>query len=88
VGGYFTMQQLGFDETVLRQADLVVFRMAYPFSAFDPEFDYAENVQPVLWVFGWTDLNNDGAVSVNELTWLNFGFQRRDGGRSPGGQAK
>jgi subtilisin family serine protease len=72
---YFTMQQLGFDETVLRQADLVVFRMAYPFSAFDPEFDYAENVQPVLWVFGWTDLNNDGAVSANELTWLNFGLQ-------------
>jgi subtilisin family serine protease len=74
LGGYFTMQQLGFDETVLRQADLVVFRMAYPFSAFDPEFDYAENVEPELWVFGWTDLNNDGDVSVNELTWLNFGF--------------
>jgi len=72
---YFTMQQLGFDETVLRQADLVVFRMAYPFSAFDPEFDYAENVQPVLWVFGWTDLNNDGAVSIDELTWLNYGDQ-------------
>ena len=76
LGGYFTMQQLGFDETVLRQADLVVFRMAYPFSAFDPEFDYAENVRPRLWVFGWTDLNNDGAVSVNELTWLNYGYQR------------
>jgi subtilisin family serine protease len=75
LGGYFTMQQLGFDETVLRQADIVVFRMAYPFSAFDPEFDYAENVQPVLWVFGWTDLNNDGAVSANELTWLNLGYQ-------------
>jgi subtilisin family serine protease len=73
--GYFTMQQLGFDETILRQADLVVFRMAYPFSAFDPEFDYAENVQPVLWVFGWTDLNNDGDFSANELTWLNFGYQ-------------
>jgi subtilisin family serine protease len=75
LGGYFTMQQLGFDETILRQADLVVFRMAYPFSAFDPEFDYLENVQPVLWVFGWTDLNNDGDVSVNELTWLNYGYQ-------------
>jgi hypothetical protein len=50
--------------------------MAYPFSAFDPEFDYLENVQPVLWVFGWTDLNNDGAVSANELTWLNYGYQR------------
>ncbi len=70
------MQQLGFDETVLRQADLVVFRMAYPFSAFDPEFNYAENVRPVLWVFGWTDLNNDGVVSISELTWLNYGYQR------------
>jgi len=76
LGGYFTMQQLGFNETVLRQADLVVFRMAYPFSAFDPEFNYAENVRPVLWVFGWSDLNNDGYVSVNELTWLNYGYQR------------
>jgi len=76
LGGYFTMQQLGFDETILRQADLVVFRMAYPFSAFDPEFDYLENVRPVLWVFGWTDLNDDGVVSANELTWLNYGYQR------------
>jgi subtilisin family serine protease len=76
LGGYFTMQQLGFDETILRQADLVVFRMAYPFSVFDPEFNYAENVRPVLWIFGWTDLNNDGVVSVNELTWLNYGYQR------------
>jgi subtilisin family serine protease len=76
LGGYFTMQQLGFDETILRQADLVVFRMAYPFSAFDPEFNYAENVRPVLWVFGWTDLNSDGVVSISELTWLNYGYQR------------
>jgi len=76
LGGYFTMQQLGFDETVLRQADLVVFRMAYSFSAFDPEFNYAENVRPVLWVFGWTDLNNDGVISTAELTWLNYGYQR------------
>ncbi|MEM4652161.1 MAG: S8 family serine peptidase [Pyrobaculum sp.] len=76
LGGYFTMQQLGFDETILRQADLVVFRMAYPFSAFDPEFNYAENVRPVLWVFGWTDLINDNVVSTNELTWLNYGYQR------------
>ncbi len=50
--------------------------MAYPFSAFDPEFNYAENVRPVLWVFGWTDLNNDGVVSISELTWLNYGYQR------------
>jgi hypothetical protein len=76
VGGYFTMQQLGVDENVLRQADLVVFRMAYPFSAFDPEFDYVANVRPVLWIFGWTDLNNDGTIQVNELTWLNYGYQR------------
>ncbi len=76
IRSYFTMQQLGFDETVLRQGDLVVFMMAYPFSAFDPEFDYAENVRPRLWVFGWTDLNNDGDVSTSELTWLNFGYQR------------
>jgi subtilisin family serine protease len=76
LGGYFTMQRLGFDETILRQADLVVFRMAYPFSAFDPEFNYAENVRPVLWVFGWTDLDNNGDVSTNELTWLNYGYQR------------
>jgi subtilisin family serine protease len=76
LGGYFTIQRLGFDETILRQADLVVFRMAYPFSAFDPEFNYAENVRPVLWVFGWTDLDNNGDVSANELTWLNYGYQR------------
>ena len=76
LGGYFTMQQLGFDETILREVDLVVFRMAYSFSAFDPEFNYAENVRPVLWVFGWTDLNNDGVISTAELTWLNYGYQR------------
>ncbi len=76
LGGYFTMQQLGVDEAVLKQADLVVFRMAYSFSAFDPEFNYAENVRPVLWVFGWTDLNNDGVISITELTWLNYGYQR------------
>ncbi|RFA93990.1 S8 family serine peptidase [Pyrobaculum aerophilum] len=75
-GGYFTMQQLGFDENALRQADLVVFRMAYSFSAFDPEFNYAENTRPVLWIFGWADLNGDGAISANELTWINYGYQR------------
>jgi len=76
LGRYFKMQDLGFDENVLRQADLVVFRIAYSFSAFDPEFNYAENVRPRLWVFGWTDLNNNGDVSTNELTWLNYGYQR------------
>jgi subtilisin family serine protease len=76
LGLYFKMQDLGFDENVLRQADLVVFRIAYSFSVFDPEFNYAENVRPRLWVFGWTDLNNDGYVSTNELTWLNYGYQR------------
>ena len=76
LGGYFTMQQLGFDEDVLRQADLVVFRIAYSFSAFDPEFNYVNNVRPVLWVFGWTDLNGDGRIAVNELTWINYGYQR------------
>lgn len=76
VGGYFTMQQLGFDENIIRQADLVVFRLSYSFSVFDPEFNYAENVRPVLWAFGWTDLDNNGAISINELTWLNYGYQR------------
>ncbi|MEM3835974.1 S8 family serine peptidase [Pyrobaculum sp.] len=76
LGGYFTMQQLGFDENVLKQADLVVFRMSYSFSAFDPEFNYALNTRPVLWVFGWADLNNNGQISTNELTWLNYGYQR------------
>ncbi|ABO09539.1 S8 family serine peptidase [Pyrobaculum calidifontis] len=76
LGGYFTMSSLGIDETVLKQADLVVFRISYPFRAFDPEFDYNMNVRPVLWVFGWTDLNNNGAPEVNELTWYNYGYQR------------
>lgn len=76
LGGYFTMSALGFDEAALKSADLVVFRMAYPFSAFDPEFDYLENTRPVLWVFGWTDLNGDNLVQVNELTWYNYGYQR------------
>ncbi|MEZ0319928.1 MAG: S8 family serine peptidase [Pyrobaculum sp.] len=76
LGGYFTMQQLGFDENILKQADLVVFRMAYPFRVFDPEYNYAYNVRPVLWVFGWTDLNNDNSISLTELTWYNYGYQR------------
>lgn len=76
VGGFFTMQQLGFNEGVLRQADLVVFRTAFSFSAFDPEFDYVNNVRPVLWVFGWTDLDGDSRVAIEELTWINFGYQR------------
>ncbi|ACB40907.1 S8 family serine peptidase [Pyrobaculum neutrophilum] len=74
-GIYLTMQQLGFDENLLRQADLVVFRISYRYSVFDPEFDYRENVWPVLSVFGWTDLNGDGSISTNELTWLNYGYQ-------------
>ncbi|MEM4632978.1 MAG: S8 family serine peptidase [Pyrobaculum sp.] len=76
LGGYFTMGQLGFDENILRQADLVVFRISYRFSYFDPEFDYLENTRPLLWVFAWTDVNNDNVVAIPELTWINYGYQR------------
>ncbi|MFN3803704.1 MAG: S8 family serine peptidase [Pyrobaculum sp.] len=75
-GGYFTMGALGFDEGALRQAELVVFRVSYRFSYFDPEFDYLENTRPVLWVFSWKDVNNDGAIQTPELIWLNYGYQR------------
>ncbi|MFN7105745.1 MAG: peptidase S8, partial [Pyrobaculum sp.] len=75
-GGYFTMGALGFDEGVLKQAELVVFRISYRFSNFDPEFDYYENTRPVLQVFSWRDLNNDGVVQIPELIWLNYGYQR------------
>ncbi|MBP1449358.1 MAG: peptidase S8, partial [Thermoproteus sp.] len=76
VGAYLTMQQLGFDEATLRQSDLVVFRISYSFKYFDPEFDYRNNVRPVLWVFGWVDLNGDGRIQTNELIWYNYGYQR------------
>lgn len=75
LGGYFTMQQLGIDENTIKSADLVVFRMAYNFKYFDPEFNYFENTRPVLWVLGWID-NGDNVPSTSELIWYNYGYQR------------
>jgi len=73
-GVYLVLQQLGIDESLLKQADLVVFRISYPFKVFDPEFDYSENVWPLLQIFGWVDINGDGRIQTSELVWYNQGF--------------
>jgi hypothetical protein len=45
-----------------KDADLMVVRMIYPHSEFDPNADYVNDQRWTMYAYDWTDLNRDGRL--------------------------